>query len=106
VDVDLVDGGRLPDEALGLVDHAQRYALARLEEQRSPDQRRLRADVERVRRAIEDVAFLRVARVEDVVGDDPDLADQRAGGLELREGGQRRGRWCAGLRGGGARMQE
>jgi hypothetical protein len=66
--------------------------VAGLEKQHPPDQRRPGADVDRVRRAIEEVVFLGVVRIEDVVGDDPDLADQRAGGLELGDGGQRPGR--------------
>jgi hypothetical protein len=63
--------------------------VAGLEEQHAPDERRLRADVDRVCRAIEEVVFLRVVRIEDIVGDDPDLADQRAGGLELGDRRQR-----------------
>jgi hypothetical protein len=62
--------------------------------------------VDRVRGAVDEAALLRIVRVEDIVGDDPDFADQRAGGLELGDGGQRRGGWRTGLRGGEARMQE
>jgi len=85
-DAHLVDRGRLADQALGLVDHAHRDRLAGLEEQNASDQRRLRADMDRVRRAKEDVVFLRVVGIEDVVGEDADLADAGAGRLELREG--------------------
>jgi hypothetical protein len=42
--------------------------------------------MDRVRRAKEDVVFLRVVGIEDVVGEDADLADAGAGRLELREG--------------------
>jgi hypothetical protein len=58
--------------------------------------------MDRVRRAVDEAVLVRIAEIEDVVGDDADLADQGAGGLQLFERGQGRGR----LRGGQARMQE
>jgi hypothetical protein len=50
-----------------------------------PDDVGLRVDVQLVGEAIKPVVLARIAQVEDVLGDDADLADARAGGLELGE---------------------
>jgi hypothetical protein len=43
--------------------------------------------VQLVRQAVEGLVLPRVREVEDVLRDDADVADARAGGLELGEGG-------------------
>ena len=72
-------------QALGLLDDAYRDVFARLEEQQPPDDVRAGLDVKLVCETEEPVVLLRVLEVEDVLGDDPDLADAGARGLELGE---------------------
>jgi hypothetical protein len=52
--------------------------------------------VQLVGKAIEPVVLARIAQVEDVLGDDADLADARARRFELGEGRNAGGRLCAG----------
>jgi hypothetical protein len=53
--------------------------------------------VQLVGEAIEPVVLARIAQVEDVLGDDADLADAGAGGLELGEGRNAAWRLCISL---------
>ena len=76
---------RCAQQALGLLDGLHRDRVALLEEQEPPDHLRAGRDVELVREAEEPVVLQRVGEVEDVLGDDPDLADARARRLELGE---------------------
>jgi len=66
--------------------------------------------VQLVGEPVEPVVLARIAQVEDVLGDDADLADARAGGLELREGRDAAWGLCTGLacpgQGGEANEQE
>jgi hypothetical protein len=75
-----------------------------------PDDVRPGTDVQRVGKAIKPVVLARIAQVEDVLGDDANLADARARGLELGEGRNAAWRLCASLacpgQGGEANEQE
>ena len=73
-------------QALGLLDQARRERLPALEQQGAPDHVRVGARVQRIGPAEEKLVLLRIGRVEDVLGDDADLADARPGGFELGEG--------------------
>jgi hypothetical protein len=53
-----------------------------------PDDVGTGVDVQLVRQAIEDIVLPGVLEIEDVVGEDADLADARACGFELREARQ------------------
>src|SRR5439155_7867578 len=66
-DLHVVDRAVRAHQALGLFNQTQRYAVAGLEEQRAADQPRARLDVQRVRGAVEETAFVRIVEIEDVV---------------------------------------
>ncbi|TMG73967.1 MAG: hypothetical protein E6H80_08920 [Betaproteobacteria bacterium] len=86
-DADIVENPAGPHQALGLLDEADRDALAGLEKQLAPDDRGARLNVKEVGGTVQDAVLLRVLEVEDIQVVDADLADDRAGRLELGEGG-------------------
>src|SRR5688572_15961697 len=79
----------LAQQARGFFDQAQGDQVAGLKKELPADDLRARVDVNLVCQAVERVVLARIGEVEDVLGNDANLADARAGGFELGERGHR-----------------